>query len=479
MGLNKKTVSAKIDDALMSPEKAAPAGRLPARLPARESVDDAAQFNTNYLKRAQRQLPTLEDIEESDSDTEYNINPIFLSFEKDGANEPKAQLKPEAKESSDLNSSIDSDESSTEYCKIPGNFSLFGEDDEEAYEEEDVAPTSPTRPVKRGPIQLTPDRPSSALKATPNRNGQSPPKDHRQGPLIAKGGCGEIFDVCTSEGKATPFVEKRIPYKDAERQEFDLLKKLEKSGPLKETANGLIYKKHWGNLNEFCLDFWLKDNTSWDIKIKQAVILHIFSQILTNLDEFHTKTSQCHNDIKPANILLENETNTGLVLCDFGSMNSQKRHDTPITLQFADPCHFDPNADLELNYQNDYYSVALTMIKIITGKSAYQLFNEEYQLDFNSYDDQKKLAEQLTNPELLQECFIPLITKEYTAIFNILSQMLPSKSEKRITHSAIIKAINEAANELKVEHEHIANAFMEIKHLSKLKKAESPGNSKT
>ena len=109
--------------------------------------------------------------------------------------------------------------------------------------------------------------------------------------------------------------------------------------PLGKSTEGLLYEKQWGDLKSAASKFNLKAASSENV---QLIIGHMFNHLLNALRHFHDKTKCCHNDIKPENILLTENSDTGLILTDYGSAHPTRDKSRGYTPEYCSSEFVDP-----------------------------------------------------------------------------------------------------------------------------------------
>ena len=143
-----------------------------------------------------------------------------------------------------------------------------------------------------------------------------------------------------------------------------------------------------------------------DLRGNADAILKIAFSTALALDACH-KAGFIHKDVKPANILIENEKTWHCLLCDFGIsdvlVNGQAKtlqNRTPI---YASPEMYDPKTCVikegktwcKLTPATDYYSLGMTILSLWLGESA---FMAEVDLAYEKREENIEVPEDMPEP---------------------------------------------------------------------------------
>ena len=123
--------------------------------------------------------------------------------------------------------------------------------------------------------------------------------------------------------------------------------------------------------------------SAFNLKGNKDAILKIALKTAMALDQCH-RLGFIHKDVKPANILVNNETTWDCLLCDFG-IADKLNHGKVQTLQsrtpiYAAPEVYDPSNTVvidnrtycELTPAADFYSLGMTILCLWYGESAFR-----------------------------------------------------------------------------------------------------------
>lgn len=142
--------------------------------------------------------------------------------------------------------------------------------------------------------------------------------------------------------------------------------------------------------NGFCLIQEYKDSIS--LQAKQDLTLADIKIIITKILEILVYLQQqtppiIHCDLKPANILVDDRLNVSLV--DFGLASHSNQETTASSVLKGTPGFIPPEIAIAPNTASDLYSLGVTIICLLTGKTALDIqqlvtADNPYQLKFKS-----------------------------------------------------------------------------------------------
>ena len=377
----------------------------------------------------------------------------------------------------------DEDEEAVDFKKPPEGWSLFGYDEEE----NEVDPSShlqETPPRRRiGALEIPPERtkvpistPQRGIDTTVISGSKLKTEDGLEIPYksihLAYGGCGEIERLVTDSASGiqnTGFVAKRFNDKSDPELNEELFRNLQQVNhssivvPLQKVGTTIFYEEQLCDLDKLKFRSLLDKA---DQKTGNKFIAHILYELIQKIGDFHQKIDAAHNDIKPANILIPQDSRTALRYADFGSISPTKSFKTAITPEFAAVEYVDQDADLELNYRADYYSIGLTILKICFDDNFYDLFTTS--INHQNANDIKRhhtiwLERNEEFKTLLKSEHLEFYLK-YKDALDIVIEYLNPNSQNRPKHSGLLKRLRKTFN-LRDDavHENIAQIFEEAK----------------
>jgi serine/threonine protein kinase len=159
------------------------------------------------------------------------------------------------------------------------------------------------------------------------------------------------------------------------------------------------------------LKTWLFKNKNADVKLKDKII----HDILSGLIELHDR-GLCHGDLKPGNILIQNEP-LKAVLGDCGFVSISKYTKTNLTTKnYRDPIY-------ERTSAHDMFSFGICLYEFVTNK---RLLNK------NSYEEYHKVVKKYVNDSFYLEIILSLLNED--------------KSKRPTSRELMVKLFNKNAD---------------------------------
>jgi serine/threonine protein kinase len=178
--------------------------------------------------------------------------------------------------------------------------------------------------------------------------------------------------------------------------------------------------------NQYLVQEWIEGTTleqklCQQSKFSESETKNILSRILLVLKHIHD-LEVVHNDLKPGNIILRFIDNFP-VLIDFGIARNINSEYEPKTIVGTPGYMSLEQAMGKVSFENDLYSLGMTAIHLLTGKTPQSIDFEE-----NNFWNQEKLAFDPRLVATIDKAISPRPTQRFSAAMQMLSMLQSSSS---------------------------------------------------